>query len=77
METKPKWAQPVFGAHCCSICKNEKVYYKQFESWEEAEVTPTGIIRSTCFALKCWCKDCFEDCGGKLSDWTPKRGKLD
>jgi hypothetical protein len=62
----PKWAQPFGEERFCSICHSPKVYYERAESWEEKIELHIGpIIRCTNFAMKCWCKDCFEDCGGK------------
>lgn len=62
----PKWAQPFCEERRCSICNSPKVYYERSESWDESielEFGPT--LYCTNFAMKCWCKDCYEDCGGK------------
>lgn len=67
----PKWAQPVFGdQQACSICSSKEVYFSSLEKWEEKCDIPGGpVIVIDNFALKCWCKDCYEDCGGpKIED---------
>ena len=62
----PKWAQPMFGGkRVCSICSSKKVYYERPSSWEESYDIGRGpIVNFTNVAMKCWCKDCFENCGG-------------
>ncbi len=62
----PKWAQPIFSDHICSICACPHVHFEKLDTWEEKVDLENGpIIYCTNFAMKCWCKDCFEDCGGK------------
>jgi len=64
---KPDWMQPLEGPAVCSICKHPNVYFSMVESYQEDEdcLFFGGLsIRFTHFGSKCYCKDCFEDCGG-------------
>lgn len=62
----PKWAQPVHGEHHCSICENPNVYYSDVHLIEMPVMISLGeIIRPLSVVSRCYCKDCFEDCGGK------------
>lgn len=65
---KPKWARPLFGDNSCSICDNSNVYYSQIDYWEEELVLANGVpVAFLNMGMKCYCKDCFEDCGGHIS----------
>lgn len=65
MKPTPKWAQPFFSERECSICGSKEIYHERSENWEEQVDIPEGpIISVVSFAMKCWCRDCFEDCGG-------------
>jgi hypothetical protein len=62
----PKWARPFCEERSCSICNSPHVYFERPEVWtEEVQILGGNMIQFNNFALKCWCKDCFEDCGGK------------
>lgn len=62
----PSWAQPLGEDRFCSICNSPNVYYERIESWDEKfELEHGPILFCTNFAMKCWCKDCYDDCGGK------------
>ena len=66
MGTEPKWVRPIFGEGSCSICNSKEIHFSRMDSWEETSMTPNGCIKCKNFALKCWCPDCFENCGGKV-----------
>jgi len=66
----PKWAQPICAEHKCSICEHPIVYYSKIDTWTGEAVLNTGhVVEFLNMAMKCWCKDCFEDCGGQVSDF--------
>lgn len=62
----PEWVRPIFGPYSCSICDDPEVFYMKPASWVEKEWLYDKYIEIDCHAMKCWCKDCYEDCGGKL-----------
>ena len=62
----PKWAQPLFGQHVCSICGDKEVFYERMEAWMESIETLEGItLFVENMAMKCWCEACYEEYGGK------------
>lgn len=63
---RPKWAQPLGEPRVCSICAFAEVYYERPEEWGQVFDSVFGpIILSKNMSMKCWCKDCYEDCGGR------------
>lgn len=61
----PKWAQPFGEPRVCSICSNPQIYYEKMEAWDDIVEVPDGTaIVFLSHAMKCWCRACFEDCGG-------------
>jgi hypothetical protein len=63
---RPSWLQPLEGPRVCSICSYHKVYYEKIVHFPQKVALESGpIIEFNRLAMKCYCKDCFEDCGGK------------
>jgi hypothetical protein len=64
---RPKGLQSVCGPNVCSICSDNDVYYSKMESFdEEVEIRPKVLITVVNWGCICYCKDCYEDCGGML-----------
>ena len=76
MQTKfPNWARPMYGPHTCSICEDPEVFFRFLDTWEEyedAQLFGESItVHTTCFAMKCYCKECYKEYAGVLDAEGP------
>lgn len=66
---RPKWAQPLKGPRVCSICSSPEVFFERTEEWPDlvdfGSKAVYPFVMFTVTSMKCWCKDCYEDCGGQ------------
>lgn len=61
----PKWAQPFDGKRVCSICSSPDIFFEKGCPYVEiTEIEPGIKSIDTIWAIKAYCKDCYEECGG-------------
>lgn len=63
----PKGLQPIFTNHpYCSICESQEVHFETMHQWEEIyRCCEAGNVKILNWAMKRYCKECFEEYGGE------------
>jgi len=66
----PKWAQPMFTeTPYCSVCNSADVYFEMLDSWVEKTEFQGKTFLINNWAMKRYCKDCFEEYGGSVETY--------